>query len=67
MSLWTNLNARAKKMSIVDIKLLEIATVCFTVLVIKFAPIVIVISKWWFIAIFFLAILKPLCVVFGKK
>ena len=54
------LNARTKKLSFTDIKLLEIATACFTVIVIKFAPKIIVISKWWFIGILLIALIKPL-------
>ena len=60
MNFWNSLNVRAKKLNFIDIKLLQIATLCFTVLVIKFAPRIIVISKWWFISIFFLAIARPL-------
>lgn len=67
MSFWNKLNARVKKLSFIDIKLLQISTLCFTVLVIKFAPKIIIISKWWFISIFFLAISKPLHSFWIKK
>ncbi|MBN3039898.1 MAG: hypothetical protein JW867_02100 [Candidatus Omnitrophica bacterium] len=67
MGLYAELNKKVKKLSFFDLKLIQIVTVCFVILVIKFAPRIIVIKKEWFITIFLLSIIKPLYVFFFKK
>ena len=67
MGLWAGLNTRVKRLSFFDVKLIQVATVCFTVLVIKFVPRIIIIRKEWFIACLLLAALKPVYVFLVKK
>ncbi len=67
MRLYRWLDDRAKRLGILDIKLVQLATACFVVLLIKFAPRIIIIRKEWFISIFFLALIRPLYVFWFKK
>jgi hypothetical protein len=67
MGLWARINSRAGKLDIIDVILIQIATVCFTVLVIKFAPKIIIISKWWFIVIFLVSLVRPFYAFWLKK
>ncbi len=67
MCFFGNFNQRIKKFTFLDLKSIEIATFCFTVLLIKFAPKIIVIRKEWFITIMVLALIRPIYVFFFKK
>ncbi|MCQ9205711.1 MAG: hypothetical protein NG737_05300 [Omnitrophica bacterium] len=60
MSFWTYTNRRIKSFSLLDLALIQIAVACFTILVIKFRPEIIIINKWWFIGIFLFVLLRPL-------
>ncbi len=67
MGIWQGFNARAKKLTFLDIELLQVTTVCFTVLVIKFAPRIIIIRKELFIALLIISAIKPLYDFWFKK
>lgn len=60
MSFWTYTNRRIKSFSLLDLALIQIAVACFTILIIKFRPEIIIINKWWFIGIFLFVLLRPL-------
>ena len=66
MSFWTYIDNRTKGLNLIDIVLIQLATICFTILVIKFAPRMIIIGKWWFISTFLLSTLRPLYVFLAK-
>jgi len=52
---------------ILDTLLLLIATACFTVLVIKFCPRIIIISKWWFISILVVSLARFCYRIWAKR
>jgi hypothetical protein len=67
MRLLKNFNQRAKRLGIIEIKLIQLATACLVVLIIKFAPSILIIRKEWFISIFFISLIRPLYVFWFKK
>lgn len=67
MSFWTYTNRRIKSFSLLDLALIQIATACFTILVIKFRPEIIIINKWWFVGIFLFVLLRPLYRFFVER
>jgi hypothetical protein len=67
MGLYKFLDDRAKRLGILDVKLIQVATACFVVLVIKFAPRIIVIRKEYFISILIISLIKPLYTFWFKK
>jgi len=60
------LHEGARKWGFTDSLLILIATACFVILVVKFAPRIIIIRKEWYIGLFILASIKPVYVFFRK-
>lgn len=67
MSFWTYTNRRIKFFSLLDLTLIQVAVACFTILIIKFRPEIIIINKWWFIGIFLFVLLRPLYRFFVER
>lgn len=67
MSFRSFLHEGAKRWGFIDSMLILIATACFVILVVKFAPRIIIIRKEWYISIFILASIKPIYVFLKNK
>jgi hypothetical protein len=63
-----NLNQRAKRFSIIDLKLVQGVAMLFALIIARFIPGILNIGIWWFIAALVICGIKPFCVFwFGKQ
>ena len=67
MGFWENMNKRAKKLSLWDIKLAGLAGVAIGFVIAKLFPRLMDLSVWWFVALYLIFIVKPFYVVWIKK
>jgi hypothetical protein len=67
MSLLKCMNDRAKKLDILDIKLVQGAAICLGLVIVKVFPQILRIDTGWFIALALLLAIKPLISFYGKK
>lgn len=67
MGYWENMNKRAKKLSVVDIKLAQWAAMFFGLTIVKIFPGIMDINVWWFVLLCALCALKPGYVFWIKK
>jgi len=67
MGIYQNFNERAKRMSIVDIKLGVFGGMFFALVIAKLVPQIMEINIWWFVALGILFILRPLYVFYFNK
>jgi heme A synthase len=66
MKLWTYFDERAKRLGLMDTKLLQGAVMCLTVVIVKMFPGILNISAGWFIAAALLLAIKPVMTVLGS-
>lgn len=59
MNLFDAINKRVKKLTIWDIKLLQIAAIFVALIIVKFIPSIIQVSIWWFVILALLTGAKP--------
>ncbi|RPI06520.1 MAG: hypothetical protein EHM64_02575 [Ignavibacteriae bacterium] len=57
-----NMTNRAKKFSILDVKLAQWAAIFVTLIVVKLIPQILDINIWWFVALLAICAVKPLYV-----
>jgi len=67
MSLFKGMDARVKKLDIIDIKLAQGAAICLGLVIVKLFPQILRINTGWFIALALLLAIKPLISFYGKK
>jgi len=59
MSLFDVINERVKKLTIWDIKFLQIAAIFVALIIVKLIPSILQLSIWWFVILAILAGVKP--------
>jgi hypothetical protein len=52
-------NRKVRKLTIVDLKLVQVASMAAILVVVKLAPQLVSLSIWWFVAVFAVCILRP--------
>lgn len=62
-----NMSKRAKKFSIIDIKLAQWAAMFVVLIVVKLIPQIMDINIWWFVVLLVICAIKPLYVFWIKK
>lgn len=67
MGFWENMNKRAKKLDIWDIKLAGLAGVAIGLVIAKLFPSLMDLSVWWFVALYIIFIAKPFYVAWIRK
>jgi hypothetical protein len=67
MKFLENMTDRAKKFSIVDVKLAQWAAMFITLIVVKLIPQIMDINIWWFVILLAICAMKPLYVFWIKK
>ena len=55
-----DMNKRAQRLDIWDIKLAQGAAMCVILIIVKLLPQILTISIWWFVALLMLFAIKPL-------
>ena len=60
-------NERVKTLSIFDLKLVQGAMMCFTIIIVNVFPQILNIDIWWFVALFVLFIARPFYIFFIRK
>jgi hypothetical protein len=67
MAFLENMTKRAKKFSILDVKLAQGAAMFVALIVVKLIPQIIDINIWWFVVLLVICAIKPLYVFWIKK
>ena len=67
MGMMENLNRRAGKLGIIDLKLAQSAACFFALIIAKLIPQIMSISIWWFVGLGILCALKPGYTFWVKK
>ncbi|MCK4237200.1 MAG: hypothetical protein KAX38_08780 [Candidatus Krumholzibacteria bacterium] len=58
---------RVKNFGIIDLKLVQGTTIFLALIVVKLIPDIMNVNIWWFVALFFICVIKPFYVFFIKK
>lgn len=67
MGLIQSANERIRKLTIVDLKLLQLAAIFTALIIVKLIPQIMELSIWWFIILAILFVLRPMNILFTKK
>ncbi len=67
MSLYENLDRRARNLGLVDTKLAQGAAVFAVLVIVKLVPEILDVSVWWFVALTVVCAIKPTLTFFGDR
>ena len=67
MGITEEMNRRAKKLDIIDVKLAQGAAMFFVLIIAKLIPSIMNISIWWFAALLIICAIKPFYVFWIKE
>lgn len=67
MGFLENMNKRAKKFNILDIKLVQGSAMFVALIIVKLIPKIMNISIWWFVLLLVIFAIKPFYVFWVKK
>jgi len=67
MSYFSFMNERVKRLSIIDVKLVQAAAIFVALIVVKLIPQIMLLNIWWFVALAVLFGLRSVYVFFLKK
>ncbi len=62
-----NMNDRVKKLSIFDMKLVQISAMLVILIIVKLVPQIMSINIWWFVILLILCAIRPLYIFYVKK
>lgn len=65
MQIWTYFDERARRLGILDTKLVQAAAMCLAVVIIKLFPGILDVSAGWFLALAALFAIRPAITFFG--
>jgi hypothetical protein len=60
-------NERVKKLTILDVKLVQASAMCVILIIAKVIPQIMTINIWWFIVLLILFAIRPMYVFYLKK
>jgi hypothetical protein len=60
MSLWAEMDERARRLGILDTKLVQAATIFLTLAIVKVIPEIMAVNIWWFLGLAVLCVIKPI-------
>jgi len=63
--MWKYFDERAKRMGIVDTKLVQAAAVFFALVIVKLVPQIMNVNIWWFVGLTILCAIKPVITFYG--
>ena len=66
MSIWEELDSRARRLGIIDTKLAQGSAMCVALVVVKLVPEVLTVSGWWFVGVGIACAIKPMITFFGS-
>ncbi|UCF66815.1 MAG: hypothetical protein JSV80_13665 [Acidobacteriota bacterium] len=66
MSLWLNMDERARRLGILDTKLAQGAAIFFALVIVKLFPQIMTLSIWWFVGLTVICAIKPVMTFFGE-
>lgn len=67
MALFVWMNSRINRFSIIDIKLVQGAAMCFAVIIVKLIPQILTIDMAWFVVLAILLAARPMYIMYFKK
>ena len=67
MSLWRNLDERARRLGILDTELVQAAAIFFALVIVKLVPEILDLDVWWFATLAVVCAIKPALTFFGAK
>ena len=62
-----DMNRRLKKFNIIDMKFAQGSAMFLAFILVKLFPQIMIISIWWFVALFLICAIKPMYVFYFKK
>ncbi len=65
--MWEYFDERARRLGIVDTKLVQAAAIFFALVVVKLVPQIMSVSIWWFVGLAILCAIKPVITFYGGK
>ena len=66
MSLWKYFDSRAKRLGIVDTKLVQGAAMFLALVIVKLVPEILSLNVWWFVGLSLACAIRPVFVFFGR-
>jgi hypothetical protein len=66
MSLLEYFDSRARRLGIVDTKLVQGAAIFFALVIVKLVPELLNLNVWWFVGLCVACAIKPVLVFFGR-
>jgi hypothetical protein len=66
MGIWIFFDKRARRLGILDTKLVQGAAIFFALIIVKLFPQVMDISIWWFVFLAVVCAIKPVITFFGR-
>ncbi len=66
MALIRWMNERIKLFTIFDVKLVQLAAICFALIIVKLFPQIMELNVWWFILLAIFSAIRPIYVMFLK-
>ena len=67
MSKFKNMDTLVKKLSFLDLKLIKATTAFGVLIIVKLIPQILSINIWWFVALFLVCMIKPVCTLFIQE
>jgi len=65
MDIWSDMDARARRLGILDTKLAQGAAIFFALAIVKVFPRVMDVELWWFVVLAAACAVKPIITFFG--
>jgi hypothetical protein len=60
-------NGRVEKLTVFDIKLIQLAAMCLILIIVKLIPRMLEISVWWYVLILIVVVIRPAYAFFFKE
>ena len=67
MTIFEDMNQRVKRLTIFDIKLVQVSGMLVILIIVKLIPQIMTLSIWWFVALLVICAIRPLYVFYFKK
>jgi hypothetical protein len=66
-TMWAYFDNRARRMGILDTKLIQAAAIFFALAIVKLFPQIMTVNIWWFIVLAIVCAIKPIITFYGKS
>jgi hypothetical protein len=63
--MWEYFDKRARRLGILDTKLVQLAAIFFALVIVKLVPQIMTVSIWWFVLLAIVCAVKPIITFYG--